>query len=527
MDDVSELAARLIERAQSGEEREVLAQAERLLREPSGDLVDGAPSIHFARAVALAVIGDNRACIAATDLMVAAADREGAPGWRSCALSLRADELLRLGELDVAGPDMEAVLRDLVDAEIDARSPGLDPWVAGHAHTGVALGYHHLRLYELAGPHYEAAHALSAASDAEGGAACMWLLNLTYLHLDWALELYRVGQSAAAEQHSREAETIAARAAEAAQGPDRARWHDMACLLAACARADGPDPAAALADLDTYSARVAEHRMVVEFSGAAPFHAVALSRCGRRAEALALIEAALEGLPPGAPWTAVAAARHTRAILLKASGSAEAAAALEYGDALAQALWRQRLRSLHVATTMQSYEVLRLEHERVSASARTDALTGIANRRAFDAAVELLRDTPDDGRPVAVLMVDLDHFKVVNDTRGHDTGDEVLRKVAAALTANLRDGDVVARLGGDEFAALLPGTGIDAAARVADRMVRAVNAIADCTTTASIGVASGPAPQVRQCAARADAAMYDAKRAGGNRLSRADVPPAP
>ncbi|GAB3592381.1 GGDEF domain-containing protein [Angustibacter peucedani] len=527
MDEQGELATRLLERAQSGEEHEVLAEAERLLREPTGDLVDGAPALHYARAVALAVIGDDRACMAACDLMVAAADREGSPGWRSCALALRADERLRLGEQDIAEQDMEAVLRDLVDAEAGARAEasGLDARVASRAHTGVALGYHHLRLYELAVPQYEAAFELSLRSDDGTDAACMWLLNLTYLHLDWALELYRVGQPAEAEKHSREAESFASRARDAAGRPQSKRWRDMGGLLAACARADSPDPDAALADIEKYEARITAHGMEVEFSGAAPFHAVALSRCGQHAEALELIEQAIASLGPGAPWTAVAAAQHTRAHLLASGGSADAAAALEYGEALAQALWRQRLRSLHVATTMQSYDVLRAEHERVSESARTDPLTGIANRRAFDAAVEALREAADGSRPVAVLLVDLDHFKEINDTLGHDTGDDVLRRVAVALTTNLRDGDLVARLGGDEFAALLPGASVEAAHRVAQRMVKAVDAIDDCTATASIGISSGDARAVSSSVATADRAMYEAKRAGGNRVSRGTPTP--
>jgi diguanylate cyclase (GGDEF)-like protein len=517
----ADVAMRLIERAQSGGAQAVLAEAESLLRSATGELADGAPDVHFARAVALDVLGDARGALAAADLVVSAAVRDASPGWRSCGLSLRADARLRLGEQDAAEHDLDAVLRDLVDAESAIAEGESEPALAAHAHTGIGLGYHQLRLYELAVPHHEAAVELSSAAADDGDDACMWLLNLTHLHLDWALELYRVGQRELAETHSRAAESLAEAACGRASGVDRRRWCDMALLLAACARADGPDPHAALADIEKYGARVAAHGMAVEFSGVAPFHAVALSRSGRLPDALDLIEGALGDLASSAPWTAVAAATHTRALLLAASGSMEAKAALEYGDALAQALWRQRLRTLHVATTMQSYENLRTEHERVAHSARTDALTGIANRRAFDATVQALQDLPDRYRSVAVLLVDLDRFKEINDSRGHDAGDEVLRQVAASLATNLRDGDLVARLGGDEFAAVLPGAPLPAALSVARRMVEAVDAIVGCPTTASIGVAAGPPRELPECVVRADRAMYEAKRRGGNQVGAA------
>src|SRR5471030_60780 len=175
----------------------------------------------------------------------------------------------------------------------------------------------------------------------------------------------------------------------------------------------------------------------------------------------------------------------------------------------------QRERTLQTATTMKSYDLLRGEHERVARTAETDAVTEVANRRAFDRVVESMGVSSDDRR-VAVLLVDIDNFKRVNDTRGHAAGDTVLRAVAAVLAAEVRDGDLVARLGGDEFGVMLPGAGVRAANLVAHRMVKTIAALDGSPATVSIGVASGSTSAVSMTWHAADSAMYVAKRAGGN-----------
>jgi diguanylate cyclase (GGDEF)-like protein len=203
-------------------------------------------------------------------------------------------------------------------------------------------------------------------------------------------------------------------------------------------------------------------------------------------------------------------------MLLAEQGGRAATAALAYGDSLAQALWRQRLGTLQTATTMKSYDRLRGEHERMARTAETDAVTEVANRWAFDRVVESMGVSGDDRR-VAVLLVDLDEFKQVNDNQGHAAGDTVLRAVAAVLTAEVRDGDLVARLGGDEFGVLLPGADTATASLVAHRMIEAIGVLGDCPVTVSIGVASGATSSVLTIWHAADSAMYVAKRAGGNR----------
>jgi diguanylate cyclase (GGDEF)-like protein len=515
--------ARLLERAQCGEHDEALRRSEMALREPTGELAGGPAGMHFVRSVALDVQGHTLEALAASDLMLHAAVREGSQGWRSCALSLRAWQRLMLDE-QAADLEVDAVLQDLVDAEIALENGVEDSVIAENAHTGVGLGYHHLRLYELALPHYEAAYAVSAQDGRQAGNQAMWQCNLATLHLEWALELYRVHLVSEAEQHSLKAGAHAALAAEKAYGPDAERWREHAHLLAGCAAADGPDPAGAARSIECYATVLGARGIRREVASAQPFLAVALNRSGARERALEVIDRAVSDLPADAGWLATAALHHTRLILLAETGGQIAEAALAYGNNLAQALWRQRQRTLHTATTMKSYDRLRDEHARVARIAEIDSLTGVANRRAFDREVEAMARS-GDGRHIAVLHVDLDTFKLVNDTHGHAAGDVVLRAVAAVLAGLVREGDLVARVGGDEFGALLRGANVGAATSVARRMVEAVDALDDCVVTVSVGIAAGATSDIHALLHVADSAMYVAKRAGGNRAN-ADLPAA-
>jgi diguanylate cyclase (GGDEF)-like protein len=151
-----------------------------------------------------------------------------------------------------------------------------------------------------------------------------------------------------------------------------------------------------------------------------------------------------------------------------------------------------------------------------------DALTDLANRRAFED--ELLTVTTRAGLPGAVLMIDADEFKAVNDERGHHEGDRLLRAIAYALTSTIRPGDVAARMGGDEFAVLLPETSLSAACVIGERIRAAVADSAVLPVTLSIGVA--PLSQdSRMALLAADAALYKAKAAGRDRVvASADAP---
>jgi two-component system cell cycle response regulator len=168
--------------------------------------------------------------------------------------------------------------------------------------------------------------------------------------------------------------------------------------------------------------------------------------------------------------------------------------------------------------------------------ANTDPRTGLSNSRAFDAALEAaLREAGKDTR-IAVLMLDLDHFKDVNDRHGHPAGDEALRAFAGVLRSCMRDGDLAARYGGEEFAVLLTGTdegtALAVGERIRSRTESTLISLAPGVTervTVSIGVAIAPdqgldrIPLLRL----ADAALYDAKQAGRNRVRYAGAQASP
>ncbi|WP_018810233.1 sensor domain-containing diguanylate cyclase [Salinispora pacifica] len=524
MDDVTLRALCLLEEAQAGGAAQVLVAAESALRTPTGDICDGPAAMHFARVVALTRLGDLRGAVTAADLMLAAADREHSVGWRSCALSLRAIRRLRLGDLDIREHDIVAVLRDLVTAETALLAGEPDPVIAGNAHTGIAIGYAQLRLYELAEPQFQAAYESTLqATYPDNGNRAMWLCNLAESNLTWALELYQVGQVAEAEQHLTAAEDYAVRAAAEASGPKAEVWRHLGLLFAASARAEGRDPTGAADDIPRCIAQLQAFGVPAQQAEVLlcrPFHAVALNRSGRLDEALRVIEEAVVDLSSDVAWLVSAALHRTHAVLLAKNGARDAGPGLTYGDALAELLWRQRHRWLHAAVSMQSYDVLRWQHEQAERAARTDPLTGVANRRGLDNFLRKLADpgTVDDDR-VAVLTLDVDCFKRINDSQGHAAGDEVLRAVAQALTTSVRRGDFVARLGGDEFVAILPGADCAAAEQVARRAVAAVRGLTPWRTGVSVGVASGAAHSLGMSLADADRAMYAAKRAGGNQVS--------
>jgi diguanylate cyclase (GGDEF)-like protein len=170
--------------------------------------------------------------------------------------------------------------------------------------------------------------------------------------------------------------------------------------------------------------------------------------------------------------------------------------------------------------------------EQITRLAQRDTLTGLYNRRTFG---DLAGGRLAADRPTVGIMVDIDHFKSINDTHGHGVGDQVIQTVAQRLSANLRTGDIICRYGGEEFAILLPDTPSEQADAVANRLHAAITGqpvrtdAGDLPVTVSVGLA-GPEPitvdGLHELLGHADAALYHAKRSGRNRVSTAAEVPA-
>jgi two-component system cell cycle response regulator len=166
----------------------------------------------------------------------------------------------------------------------------------------------------------------------------------------------------------------------------------------------------------------------------------------------------------------------------------------------------------------------------------TDSLTGLYNRRYLMTHLDRkLMGIAETGKPVSVMLFDVDHFKAVNDTHGHGVGDDVLVKLATVASDNLRSVDLVARLGGEEFVVVMPESNAQTAIQVAERLCAQVAEssvpLPDGTAlsvTISIGVATSEAADemADDLLERADAALYGAKHAGRNRVQLADPPAA-
>jgi two-component system cell cycle response regulator len=159
----------------------------------------------------------------------------------------------------------------------------------------------------------------------------------------------------------------------------------------------------------------------------------------------------------------------------------------------------------------------------------TDQLTGLHNRRYMSRHLDnLVSNAAESGKPLAFLIMDIDHFKSVNDTYGHDIGDEVLREFAKRIGANVRGIDLACRYGGEEFVVVMPDTDMSFAFTVAERLRKSVEmtmfnvsrAPGKLPVTISIGIAAsqGSGDTAEKLLHRADQALYKAKRDGRNRV---------
>lgn len=190
--------------------------------------------------------------------------------------------------------------------------------------------------------------------------------------------------------------------------------------------------------------------------------------------------------------------------------------------------------SLCAGYTLKLIVALEQAMRRLEELAMTDSLTGVRNRRCFmqAAALEFERATRHD-RPMAIVLIDVDHFKRINDRHGHQSGDQSLIEIARACQQTLRKTDLLARFGGEEFIVLLPETGQREAVQLAERMrsavssdVRLPGSVRPGEVTISLGAValSRSTPTLDVLIQAADQALYDAKRAGRDRVHTMPAP---
>ncbi len=406
-----------------------------------------------------------------------------------------------------------------------------------------AAAYNTLSLWELADDLYDAASALAPFCEIAVQEPAI-AMNRMLIRLEWATALFELGdEPGALNQLSRASD--AAEAALTVSGLPALWQLDVAAcrdLLAfvILAHSDGGAGILAAEALNTWRAMLADHRSAlldrddVEMLPLLDaFVVLSMFRLGRLTEA---VEAArLLGARGSTSSGARSFPVWVRAVVLAGKTPNEATTAFqEYALVVARARWNARRGVLAAARSKIASEGLGAQHAQLAREVLLDPLTGLSNRREFD---EWLVASPTEPSVAALLLIDLDAFKDVNDVHGHGVGDEVLRRVAQLVTSHVRSHDMALRLGGDEFAIVMaePLTasaspsasvaGLEAIALSRARALEAAVADADWAELAeglairvSMGVATGLlGPQHPQGSVelyrKADARLYDAKSA--------------
>ncbi len=505
-----DLIGRLVERALRGEPQSAISMAQEVLPRLRG------PHAHALAWRVVLVLGywqDWQLERAQQEVIEARADAVDTRdrGWEALVVAMH-------GCLRSAAGQGSRALGDFVDAEVlleSAENPGLRRW----AHTFIGYGFMHERLYEVALPQMLVAASIPEQPIDLPFSRLVELHTLVSLHLRWAAELERLDgfdptvRSDDVLGHVAEALSWLERADE-----ERARlarndfWSDRFRRLRAHARSF-VDPDAAIENLERMRfSDVARGQRDLGIEDSAHL-ARALRQVGRLHRAREVASEAVDLIGDQTQPMTRMLAHHQLHLAQRELGTDAGHGIDDYVALCTRMLWEQRLGSLEAVKSRRNYATLQRVHLETTRLTREDPLTSVANRRGLD---DWLARHPVG--PAAVVMIDLDGFKYINDTYGHGVGDRVLRRVAASLETNSRTDDLVVRFGGDEFVIVLAGDIGDA--HELGRRVRAQIMGIDLdglptglAVSASVGAADvGPGEATANLVERADRYLLRMKR---------------
>jgi diguanylate cyclase (GGDEF)-like protein len=398
--------------------------------------------------------------------------------------------------------------KDLARAGVLLETAPGAPDLRARAHVVCSAAYAQRNLFELVEDSYEKAGAVLGGESIHPGLWRAIVYNRAEVQINWACALRELGETAELNERA-EIATRALAETNTVEMPESWR-HELRCfatLLGAIAPAvGGPDPDAVPAE--------------GEFEGFVHLaRALTTADHDRAAVEVERAVATIDGrFSPTVHNLALCVAAE-----IDAARTSQETPGLRYGRKLARMRWAARLSELASMQSLLSAERLRAEHEILSQHAYLDDLTRLGNRRALIAYVEGL--IAQDVRSVTLVLVDVDRFKPINDTYGHAVGDETLLRLADVLRTGVRTGDIAVRLGGDEFLLVISSIGSLAARRRAKQILAAISELPwgqvspGLQVTASLGLATGSPREIDQLKSLADAALYRAKAAGGNRLA--------
>jgi diguanylate cyclase (GGDEF)-like protein len=428
------------------------------------------------------------------------AELDGDPVMTALALAVRAQERGVRAPVDAD--------RDLARAVVMLEGHEGPSTEAVSAHVQCCVAAESRDLWELQIHHYDAAERfLDPDEDADGRLAVL-LYNRAELQLNWVAALRELG----AEEEMRERAALAREALDTAEDPVMPEsWRGDLAIFRELLDSLSP-PEGGTTPLS--------HAAEGEYEGYV--HLARALRADDVARARAHCDRAIEAIDPDKS-NRIYLFSLALAVELEAAQAGRDTAGLRWGRELVERRWDQRLAALASMQSLIAVERLAAEHAELQQHAYVDDLTGLANRRALARFTHglLARDAPTG----AIALVDLDHFKQINDGHGHAIGDAVLKRIAGLLRAGVRDQDLVARLGGDEFLLLLAMPDRAAARRRCQAIMSSIAACAweeispGLDVTASVGVAVGSVERFDELCAAADAALYRAKEAGRNRLA--------